>query len=146
MKFKIDQNLKKIAKAIGSDPEIVRFELCKCFVDAGMIPDDFMLYGESFATVTKDENVFDVCDIFRGYLGVDCIPAELWDCLCNLEIMGGGDGEIYCPECGGKLEEKDRIYKKISEQTYEFPAQYEIIGYIYECPICGEKIETENEL
>lgn len=146
MKFKIGQNLKKIAKAVGRDPEIVRFELCEYYVDAGMIADDFMLYGESFATVTKDENVFAVCDIFRDYLGVDFIPAPLFDALCNLVVMGGGDGEIYCPECGGRLEEKERIYRTLCGATYEFPEQYEIIGYIYECPICGEKIEKENEL
>lgn len=146
MKFKIDTNLKKIAKAVGRDPEIVRFELCERYVNAGMIVDDFMLYNESFATATKDENAFKVCDIFRDYLGVDFIPAPLFDALCNLVVMGGGDGECYCPECGGRFEEKERIYRTISPQTYEYPEEYEIIGYIYECPICGEKLETTEEL
>lgn len=63
--------------------------------------------------------------------------------------QGGGYrdwDEVYCPECGGDLELVETIDVEVSRATYDFPADYERIGYVYRCPECGEEFITKKEI
>lgn len=52
MRFKIDENLKRVAAAKAARPETVAVELCARFIDSGMIEDTPDNWGESVLTAT----------------------------------------------------------------------------------------------
>lgn len=144
MHFKIDGNLKIVAAAKSSPatPENVARGLCAKMIEAGMFSDDPDNYGESVVRVTGPQLVSRVCDVLSEYLGIDTIPAKVFDAFCALVIMGEGD----CPHCGGELRFIETEGHELKDGDYFTPNSYEIDNYIYECRNCGEIIKSETEL
>lgn len=99
MRFKIDKNLFRVAAAKAARPETVAVELCRYFINAGIIEDTPDHWGESVLIASGPQYVKDVCDLLAGYLGVSCIKSDVFDAFCALIVIGDGD----CPLCGGNL-------------------------------------------
>lgn len=147
MKFKIDENLQRIASEIIGpvDLNMVAENLCKRFIDAGMIEDTPDNWGESVLIATGPQYVSDVCAILSKFLYGDeshSITADVFDAFCGLTIRGNGD----CPNCGGELKFDETIGHELKDGDYYTPNSYVIDYYVYHCPICGEIIKSKNEL
>ena len=99
MRFKIDENLKRVAAVMAVRPETVAVELCDRFIDAGMIEVDPKNWGESVLRATGKQYVSDVCAVLADYLYNDethSVPADVFDAFCSLIVTGDGD----CQHCG----------------------------------------------
>lgn len=147
MKFKIDENLQRIASEIIGpvDLNMVAENLCKRFIDAGMIDDTPDNYGESVVIATGPHYIKDICELLAEYLYNDKdhpITADVFDAFCCLTIMGDGD----CPICGGELKFDETIGHELKDGDHYTPNSYVIDYYVYYCPICGEIIKSKNEL
>ena len=150
MKFKIDENLRRIADELRPRPgnimlPLVSKELSRRFIDAGMIEDHTDHWGESVLLATGPQYVADVCKVLAGYLYNDetrSIPADVFDAFCRLTVVGDGD----CPKCGGELKCKETIGHELNDGDHWTPNSYVVDYYVYECPICGETIKSETEL
>lgn len=53
---------------------------------------------------------------------------------------------VVCPKCGHPLRMVEPIYRETSPQTYEHPADYEIVAWQYVCNECGEEFYSEEEI
>lgn len=146
MKFKIDNNLERLASVWGltERPQLEKFsaDLCAYMVHAGIIEDTPDNWGESVLIATGPQYVKDVCDLLAGFLKVSRIHTDTFDAFCRLVIVGNGD----CPKCGGNLKLKDTIGHELNDGDYFTPPSYVVDYYEYECPICGETIKSKNEL
>ena len=145
MRFKIDENLKRVAAAKAARPETVAVELCATLVDAGMIDDPTENWGESVLIATGPRYVKDVCAVLADALHNDVtpsIPADVFDAFCALIVWGDGD----CPHCGGELEYIETEGHELNDGDYYTPNSYVIDNYVYRCVECGEIIKTPNEL
>lgn len=145
MRFKIDENLKKVAAAKAARPETVAVELCAALVDAGMIDDPTENWGESVLIATGPRYVNDVCAVLAEYLYNDethSIPADVFDAFCALIVWGDGN----CPHCGGELEFVETEGHELKDGDYYTPNSYIIDNYVYKCRECGETIKSEKEL
>lgn len=147
MRFKIDKNLELIAKGIIGpvDLSFVAENLCRRFVDAGLIEDTPDNYGENTMVALGDCMVADVCKVLAKYLYDDethPVPADVFDALCKTILMG----EYDCPKCGGKLIYDGTKGHELKDGDYYTPNSYVIDFYLYHCPICGETIKSKNEL
>lgn len=90
MRFKIDENLKRVAAAKAARPETVAVKLCAALVDAGMIEVPNNHSGESVLIATGRQTVKNVCEILAEYLYGDeyhTIPADVFDAFCELTIV-----------------------------------------------------------
>lgn len=145
MKFKIDENLKRVAAAKAASPETVAVELMAALVDAGIIDDTQDNWGESVWAAAGPRYVKDVCAVLAKYLYDDeshSVPADVFDAFCALIVMGDGD----CPHCGGNLIFVETEGHELNDGDYYTPNSYEIDYYIYHCAVCGETIKSEIEL
>lgn len=150
MKFKIDHNLREIANELRTRPAdimlpLVSKELCRRFIDAGMIEDTPDNYGESVLIATGPHYVKDICELLAEYLYNEKtrpINADVFDAFCSLTVIGDGD----CPKCGGELKFDETIGHELKDGDYYTPNSYVIDYYVYHCPICGEIIKSKNEL
>lgn len=142
MRFKIDENLRKIATAKQADAETVAVELCAYMVNAGIVEDAPEHWGESVLIASGPHYVKDVCDLLAGYLNAPRIHTDIFDAFCRLIVMGDGD----CPKCGGELKYKETIGHELNDGDRWTPNSYVVDYYVYECPICGETIKSETEL
>ena len=144
MRFKIDKNLERVAaaKVAPVEPATVAVELCRYFINAGIIEDTPDHWGESVLIASGPQYVKDVCDLLAGYLGVSCIKSDVFDAFCRLIVIGDGD----CPHCGGELKFYDTEGHEINDGDYYTPNSYVIDNYVYRCVECGETIKTPNEL
>lgn len=144
MRFKIDDNLMRIARAKDEAPETTAIELCKACVEAGYLYDSTDYYGFRNETLMADAeiSVKSAGDILARYLGVVEIKSELFDAFCGLIVVGDGN----CPRCGGNLELYDSDVQKIPSSSYDIPPEYKVTTIYYECPVCGIKIKSEKEL
>ena len=145
MRFKIDENLKRVAAEKAARPETVSVELCAALVDAGMIEDPNDNWGESVLIATGPQYVSDVCAVLAEYLYNDetrSIPADVFDAFCALIVWGDGD----CPHCGGELEFVETEGHELKDGDYYTPNSYVIDNYVYQCRECGETIKSEKEL
>lgn len=147
MRFKIDENLNRVAAAMVApvDPETVAVELCRRFIDAGMIEDLTDYFGETASDAMGTLLVRDVCAILSGYLYGDSsrsIHCDIFQAFCKLIVMGDGD----CPHCGGNLIYDEAEGHEINDGDYYTPNSWVIDNYVYHCAVCGETIKTENEL
>lgn len=146
MKFKIDNNLERLASVWGltERPQLEKFsaDLCAYMVHAGIIEDTPDNWGESVLIATGPQYVKDVCDLLAGFLKVSRIHTDTFDAFCRLTVVGNGD----CPKCGGELKLKDTIGHELNDGDYFTPPSYVVDYYEYECPICGETIKSKNEL
>lgn len=145
MRFKIDENLNRVAAAKAAEPETVAAELCARFVDACMVEDSTDNWGESILTAIGPQYVSDVCAVLAGYLYGDesrSIPADVFDAFCALIIVGDGD----CPHCGGKSEFVETEGHELNDGNYDIPNSYIIDNYVYRCAECGKIFKTTNEL
>ena len=145
MRFKIDENLKRVAAAKAVRPETVAVELCSALVDTGMIEDPTEYWGESVLIATGPQYVSEVCAVLAEYLYNDethSIPADVFDAFCALIVWGDGD----CPHCGGELEFVEIDGHELKDGDYYTPNSYIVDNYVYRCVECGEIIKTPNEL
>lgn len=147
MRFKIDENLNRVAAAMvaPNDPETVAVELCARFVDSGMIENTNENWGESVLTATGPQYISDVCAVLAGFLYGDesrSIPSDVFDAFCALIVMGDGD----CPHCGGELKFIETEGHELKDGDYYTPNSYVIDNYVYKCCECGETIKSEKEL
>lgn len=150
MKFKIDHNLREIANELRTRPAdimlpLVSKELCRRFINAGMIEDTPDNYGESVLIATGPHYVKDICELLAEYLyneKTHPINADVFDAFCRLTVIGDGD----CPKCGGELKFDETIGHELKDGDYYTPNSYVIDYYVYHCPICGEIIKSKNEL
>lgn len=145
MRFKIDENLNRVAAAKADRPETVAVELCAAMIDAGLIEDPNDHWGESVLIATGPRYVKDVCAVFARFLYGDekrSIPADLFDAFCRLIVVGDGD----CPHCGGELKFVETEGHELNDGDYYTPNSYVIDNYVYRCVECGETIKTPNEL
>lgn len=145
MRFKIDENLKRVAAAKAANPETVAVELCAALIDAGMIEDDPENWGESVLRATGPQYVPDVCAVLAEYLYNDethFIPVDVFAAFCSFTVMGDGD----CPHCGGKLKFIETEGHELKDGDYYTPNSYIVDNYVYRCVECGETIKIPNEL
>lgn len=133
MRFKIDENLNRVAAAIAApvSNETVAVELCQWFIDSGMFEDTPNNYGVTVIQATGDKLVSDVCAGLSTFLFGECraIHCDVFDAFCRLVILGDGD----CPHCGGELQ-------------FVETEGHEIDNYVYRCAECGEIVKTDKEL
>lgn len=142
MRFKIDENLRKIATAKQADAETVAVELCAYMVNAGIVEDAPEHWGESVLIATGPQYVKDVCDLLAGYLNVPRIHTDIFDAFCRLIVMGDGD----CPNCGGRLVYDETEGHELNDGDYYTPNSWVPDLYVYHCANCGEIIKTPTEL
>ena len=145
MRFKIDENLKRVAAAKTADPETVAVELCARLIETGMIEDPNDYWGKSVLIATGPQYVSDVCAVLAEFLYGDetrSIPADVFDAFCALIVMGDGD----CPHCGGELVFTETEGHELNDGDYLTPNTYVIDNYVYRCVECGEIFKTPNEL
>ena len=145
MRFKIDENLKRIAAAKAARPETVAVELLAALVDAGMIEDPNDNWGESVLIATGPQYVSDVCAVLAEYLYNDetrSIPADVFDAFCALIVWGDGD----CPVCGGILVYDETEGHELNDGDLYTPNSWGPDLYCYHCANCGEIIKTPKEL
>ena len=145
MRFKIDENLNRVAAAKAARPETVAVELLAALVDAGMIEDPNDNWGESVLIATGPQYVSDVCAVLAEYLYNDethSIPADVFDAFCALIIVGDGD----CPHCGGELVFVETEGHELNDGDYYTPNSWVPDLYVYHCANCGEIIKTPTEL
>lgn len=150
MKFKIDHNLREIANELRTRPAdimlpLVSKELCRRFIDAGMIEDTPDNYGESVLIATGPNYVKDICELLAEYLyneKTHPINADVFDAFCRLTVIGDGD----CPKCGGELKFDGTIGHELKDGDYYTPNSWVVDLYLYHCPNCGEIIKSKNEL
>lgn len=145
MQFKIDENLRKIATAKQADPEAVAVELCTFLVKTGMIEDTADNWGASVLEATEQKYVADVCAVFAGFLYGEeehTIPADLFNALCSLTILGDGN----CPMCGGNLIFDETEGHELNDGDYYTPNSWVVDFYVYHCPECGEIVKSKTEL
>ena len=144
MKFKIDDNLRKIASAMAKPTHIecVAYDLCQYMVNAEIIEDTTENWGQSVLNATGPQYVKDVCDLLAGFLGVDRIHTDVFDAFCRLILIGEGD----CPKCGGELIFDETIGHETNDGDYFTPPSYVVDYYVYHCPVCGEIYKLDHEL
>lgn len=145
MRFKIDENLNRVAAAKAARPETVAVELLAALVDAGMIEDPNDNWGESVLIATGPRYVKDVCAVLAGFLYGDktrSIPADVFDAFCALIVFGDGD----CPFCGGNLIYDEMEGHELNDGDYYTPNSWAVDLYVYHCANCGEIYKTKNEL
>ena len=144
MRFKIDENLNRVAaaKVAPVAPETVAVDLCKYMINAGIIEDTTEHWGESVLIATGPRYVKDICDLLAGYLGVSRIHTDVFDAFCRLTVVGDGD----CPHCGGELIYDETIGHELNDGDYFTPPSYVVDYYVYHCPVCGEIIKSEKEI
>lgn len=144
MRFKIDENLKRVAaaKVAPVDPETVAVELCRYMINAGVIEDTNEHWGESVLICDRSPIRQRYLRLLAGYLGVPRIHTDVFDAFCRLTVVGDGD----CPKCGGELIYDETVGHELNDGDYFTPPSYVIDYYVYHCPICGETIKSETEL
>lgn len=147
MKFKIDDNLRMIASAMKTPTHIesVAVELCRHFINSGMIEETTEHWGESVLIATGPRYVVDVKNVLAGYLYNDeshSVPADVFNAFCGLTIVGDGD----CPKCGGELIFDYTIGHETNDGDYFTPPSYVVDFYVYHCPVCGEIYKLSYEL
>lgn len=144
MRFKFDENLHVIADVVPERDNIAS-DLCRQFIDAGMVEDSADYYGASVLEALGPQYVSDVTGILAGYLYGDpdrAIPAIVWDAFCKLIIMGDDD----CPECGGLLKLVDMEGDELKDGDRLTPNTFVPRTWIYKCAVCGKIIKTNKEL
>jgi hypothetical protein len=145
MRFKIDENLKRVAAAKAARPETVSVELLAWLVEKGMIEEPTDYWGDTVLIATGPQYVSDICAVLAEYLynyALHSIAPDVFDAFCSLVIFGDGD----CPYCGGRLEHIKTEGRELNDGDYFTPNSYVVDGYIYRCVECGKIIETTNEL
>ena len=147
MKFKIDKNLARVAQEIvcRADLNLVSRNLCRRFIDAGMIEDTPDNWGESVLRATGPKYISDVCAVLADYLYNDethSVPSDVFDAFCALIVMG----DVDCPHCGGELRFVETEGHELKDGDYYTPNSYVIDNYVYQCRECGETIKSEKEL
>lgn len=144
MRFKIDENLHVVAGVVP-ERENVASDLCRRFVDAGMIADNADNYGTSILLALGPQYLSDVVEILSGYLYNDPahpVPSLIWDAFCRLIVMGDGD----CPECGGTLKLVDMEGDELKDGDCLHPNTFVPRTWIYKCAECGNIVKTNTEL
>ena len=147
MKFKIDNNLERVASEKTSPVAIETFavELCGELMKACNLVEGRDDYGETFMVVFGECFVLDTLKVLSKYLYGDethPVPADVFDALCKTVLMG----EYNCPKCGGKLIYDCTKGHELQDGDHYTPNSYVIDFYLYHCPICGETIKSKNEL
>lgn len=141
MRFKIDDNFKKVAGAMVVTRTIEEDAkgLAQAFIDNGVIQDNpFASYGEPLYEAEKGKLVDEVFRVAADYMGVRSMDAEVFDALANSVLMGDGD----CPVCGGTMAFRENLEER---QYYYGPdghleeGSYEDNGTLYICPLCGHE-------
>lgn len=51
-----------------------------------------------------------------------------------------------CHDCGDELELVEVICYETSPKSYQHEQEFEEIGYVYECPECGEQFINRKEI
>lgn len=134
MKFKIDDNLILVARASNKSPEYVSTELCRAYIEEGIIDGDRGNWGETmYCATTEKFTLKRAADITDRVLG--CC-SWLMTIIYDLILLGDGD----CPYCGGNLELIGKEgHHKPSHNYYEEP-EYIVDAEVYRCDNCGERI------
>lgn len=145
MRFRIDDNLKRIASVKGASVNVVSVELCAHMVEAGIIEDVPDNWGESVLVASGPQYVRDVCDLLSGYLTnglIKAVKADVFSAFCALIIVGDGD----CPHCGGELRYCETEGHELKDGDYYTPNSWVPDLYVYKCANCGEIVKTSKEL
>lgn len=139
MRFRIDENLERVA-AVMPQPkplETVATELCKMFIDAGMIEERDR--GETLLNATGPFYIADVLKMLTDYLGVERIKSRVWLAFCSLMVWGDYD----CPYCGGKLAYVETEGHETPSHDYMLPPNWHEDYDIYKCRDCGETVKIK---
>ena len=145
MRFKLDENLNRVAFEKAGEPETVAVELFARLVESGMIEDPEEHFGESVLIATGPRYVKDVCAVLAGFLYGDesrPVPADIFNAFCALIVFGDGD----CPKCGGELNFVETEGHELNDGDHYTPNSYVIDNYVYRCVECGETIKIPYEL
>lgn len=141
MKFKIDKNFKTVCRLGDKPAAVVAEELCKAFVNAGVLTDNEENFGRWFISVAGDASMLAILNTLTGYFGVENIRPETWDALCKCYVLGPGN----CPLCGGNLEFLEEQGHEVGG-TYYIPPDYVTDYYVYECALCGAIVKSKTEI
>lgn len=142
MRFKIDENLKRVAAEKNAAPEFVSLDLLAGMMNAGLIdyPEDEWM--KTVAEATGQRYVSDVCGMLAEYLYGDesrSIPADVFDAFCALIVIGNGP----CPDCGGDLVFVEEVGHEIKDGDYWTPNSYVHEYDVYKCGECGKIIKIK---
>lgn len=122
MKFKIDENMKRLAvEKPTARPEIVAFDLYMQMAFAGLLHVENIEPGMCVLRATGPRYVSDICAVLGSVLYGDNshpIRADIYDAFCRLVIIP----DEWCESCG-------------SPNTYEDGAGFRI------CAECGRVIK-----
>lgn len=143
MRFKIDENLKKIASVKGAAPEVVAEELATLFVERGILLNDEMCYGCRTMDAIEEAPIIDVAYTLTEYLYgqvSNYVPSDIFWAFCDLIVMGDGP----CPYCGGEGELIDFESHVIDKGDYYQPPYAEVTSCEYMCRYCGKSFTTNE--
>lgn len=143
MRFKIDENLKKIASVKGAAPEVVAEEMAALFIERGILLNDEMCYGGRAIDVMEEAPVIEVARTLTEYLygkRGSYVPWDIFGAFCDLIVMGDGP----CPYCGGEGELIDFESRVIDKGDYYQPPYVEVTSCEYICRYCGKSFATNE--
>ena len=142
MRFKTTKHLWKIVRALPEVPANFGKKFAHACIDAGLLDPDPDNYGRKVSDAMGEIPVAKVAAFVSGYLGLNPIPADVFDAFCNLVVMGDGD----CPVCGGNLVYDETEGHELNDGDLYTPNSWVPDLYCYHCANCGEIYKTPTEL
>lgn len=143
MRMRMDHNLRIVAKEKGQEPETVAVEMCRFFIDRGVIEDPGC-YKLTMTDWSENMLVQEVCGLLASYLYGDAnrsLSCEVFDAFCKLVVIGDGG----CPYCGGNLIYLESIGHYLGDGNYWIEPSYVYDTDLYRCDECGQYIEKTIE-
>lgn len=143
MKFKIDENFKKMVALIN--PVLTGYlkiseHLYQAFVRSGLI-DNADNSGKNVLEVMGAVYVTDIIKVLQRTFGTS-IKTEALDYFCELIILN----DSVCPYCGGDLVFLEHEGHENNDGDYFTQNSYEIDYYVYQCVECDALTYLKEEL
>lgn len=135
MKFKINEDLKKVADAmtLKKGYEVVSRELCGKFMEAGLLLDDpTREYGLTVEDDLAESYKGEICRILIDYLCVPVIEDDIYEAMLKVIVLGEGD----CPYCGGTMKLVEEKCHEVTSWRNEFPPEVITDEEVWKCDVC----------
>ena len=150
MKFKIDDNLKRVAAAMAEAPEATSYNLMQHLSGCGLLDEeDEANYGRTVSDILADIDLFRITEALAQYQLATgnfgegtalSITSDVFDAFCALVALGDGN----CPECGAWLKCEPQYMTK--GRTHDYPGDDIIYEYVYDCPVCDFHAVTSKDI
>ena len=132
MRFRIEENLQRIAAAKGIAPEDASVQLIAALVDAGLLGDKKEDYGEPLSEILFDADPQALYLALYKFYGKE-IPDDLFPAFAGCILMGDGD----CPICGCWIEDEVLESEVEDPGDYDTPPTYRATLIEHCCHWCG---------